>query len=89
MTVEGKVEADTIAISSDGIEARISTRGAELVSLSSKDTGEVLWQGGDGFWSAHSPLLFPVVGRLVGDEIQVEGRRYPMPIHGFARSLQF
>lgn len=51
--------------------------------------GEVLWRGGNGFWSGQSPLLFPVVGRVFNDVIQVEGSRYPMPIHGFARSSQF
>ena len=79
----------TISISSEEIQATVSTLGAELVSLRSMAAGEVLWRGGNGFWSGQSPLLFPVVGRLVGDVIQVAGSQYPMPIHGFARSSHF
>ncbi len=79
----------TISVSSEEIHATISTLGAELVSLRSTIVGEILWRGGGSFWSGHSPLLFPIVGRVADDAIQIEGGRYPMPIHGFARSSCF
>lgn len=39
------------------------------------------------FWTGHAPLLFPIVGRLNGDVLRVDGREYHMRQHGFARRL--
>lgn len=39
------------------------------------------------FWAGHAPLLFPIVGRLNGDVLRVEGCEYAMPQHGFARRM--
>ena len=64
--------------------------GAELTSVINKINGiEHLWQADPQFWTWHSPVLFPVVGRCLNDEITIDGRKYNMEKHGFARKSQF
>src|SRR5579872_4460166 len=75
-------------IRSDGISATIKADGAELCSLKNADGLELLWQAGPD-WPRHSPMLFPIVGRLKGDELRHQGKTYPMTQHGFARDRTF
>ena len=78
-----------LTIGSGELTAEISNTGAELVRL--KDVGgrDYLWNGDPAYWKGRAPLLFPIVGRAVGDQIHVEGRSYPMRQHGFARTSRF
>ena len=41
------------------------------------------------FWSGRSPVLFPMVGKAPNDHVSIEGQRYPMGQHGFARRSEF
>ncbi|MET2826832.1 aldose 1-epimerase family protein [Mesorhizobium shangrilense] len=79
---------DSQTLHGDGISATIVAQGAELVSLRSAEGLELLWQAGPE-WRRHSPVLFPIVGRLKGDQLHHRGRTYPMTQHGFARDRQF
>lgn len=74
---------------SDNLAARISSFGAELVGLAHRNHGEILWPGDALWWERSSPILFPVVGRCAGDRIRVGTASYPMPLHGFAHSMEF
>ncbi len=66
---------DTHTIRSGGLTATVKAQGAELCSL--KNAGvEFLWQAGPA-WTRHAPLLFPIVGRLVNDEMRHRGKTYP------------
>lgn len=76
-------------IGSDQLSAAISPLGAELTSLETADGLPLLWNGDPAWWTGRSPLLFPIVGRVPGDEILIEGRRYPLKQHGFARTSMF
>ena len=38
---------------------------------------------------ATHPILFPIVGRLNGDVLRIDGVEYPMKQHGFARRSAF
>lgn len=77
-------------IENEFFTARISTMGAELQSLRLKSTGsEYIWAGDPNVWSGRSPLLFPVVGRLLNDQYTYQGTTYPMPKHGFAKNSEF
>jgi galactose mutarotase-like enzyme len=50
------------------IQVKINSFGAELNSLKRVDTNlEYLWQGNPQYWNRHSPVLFPIVGRLKDD----------------------
>ncbi|MBZ9794270.1 aldose 1-epimerase family protein [Mesorhizobium sp. ES1-4] len=79
---------DSLTLHGDGISATIAGQGAELVSLRDADGLELLWQAGPA-WRRHSPVLFPIVGRLMGDRLRHRGQTYPMTQHGFARDKRF
>lgn len=82
------MEQDSLTLHGDGISATVVGQGAELVSLRDADGTEFLWQAGPE-WRRHSPVLFPIVGRLKGDRLHHQGRTYPMTQHGFARDKPF
>ncbi|AZO23909.1 MAG: aldose 1-epimerase family protein [Mesorhizobium sp.] len=82
------MEQDSLMLHGDGISATIVGQGAELVSLRDADGTELLWQAGPA-WRRHSPVLFPIVGRLKGDRLRHRGQNYPMTQHGFARDRRF
>lgn len=79
---------DTHTIRSGRLAATIKAHGAELCSLKHGSGIEFVWQAGPQ-WPRHAPLLFPIVGRLAGDELRHRGKSYPMTQHGFARDSRF
>ena len=81
--------ADRVAIASGALHAAIDPLGAELVSLRDADGRELMTDADPAFWSGHAPLLFPIVGRLAGDTLRLDGRTFPMKQHGFARRMRF
>jgi galactose mutarotase-like enzyme len=70
------------------LSATIKPDGAELISLRGAGEGELLWQAGPQ-WPRHSPVLFPIVGRLAEGRLRHQGRDYVMTQHGFARDSLF
>ena len=77
-------------IENEFLTASVSDMGAELQSLKMKKTNdEYIWQGDPNVWAGHSPLLFPIVGRLKNDSYIYEGKKYTLGKHGFARKSQF
>jgi len=79
---------DSHTLRSEGISATIKGAGAELCSIRNAKGLELLWQAGPA-WPRHSPLLFPIVGRLKNDQLRHRGKTYPMTQHGFARDHRF
>src|SRR5258707_1780581 len=79
---------DTHTIHCGSLTATIKAQGAELSSLKDAAGVEFIWQAGPA-WPRHAPLLFPIVGRLVNDEMRHRGRTYRMTQHGFARDSRF
>jgi galactose mutarotase-like enzyme len=71
----------------NGREANIAATGAELQSLRLGGM-DLLWTAGP-LWPRHAPLLFPVVGGLMGNALHHRGTTYTMPKHGFARTREF
>lgn len=78
---------EDVRIASEALAARITPLGAELLSLTDAAGREYMTDADPAFWTGHAPLLFPIVGRLNGDALRVDGRDYPMKQHGFARRL--
>ncbi|MES2622728.1 MAG: aldose 1-epimerase family protein [Bacteroidota bacterium] len=77
-------------IENEFLKVKVREYGAELTSIFSKQTTtEHLWQAETQIWGWHAPVLFPVVGRCLNDEIVIEGRTYPIEKHGFARKSNF
>jgi galactose mutarotase-like enzyme len=79
---------DRHSLTSERISATIKADGAELCSLRNAEGQELLWQAGAA-WPRHSPILFPIVGRLKNDELHHLGQTYPMKQHGVARDRRF
>ena len=70
------------------IEYTVSNHGAELQSIRFEGR-EYLWQGDPAYWGRRAPILFPIVGKVAGDLLRVDGQSYPMKQHGFARDAAF
>lgn len=82
------MSTDRHTLRSGAITATIKADGAELCSLRNAEGLELLWQAGPA-WPRHSPLLFPIVGRLKDDQLRHRGKTCPMTQHGFARDQRF
>lgn len=77
-------------IENEHLKVGVKEFGCELTSIISKATGfQYLWQGDEKIWSGQSPILFPIVGRLIDDKYYLDGVEYEMPKHGFARKLKW
>ena len=81
-------------IKNNFIKAKIKTLGAELNSLQQIDEKadeniEYLWCGDSKYWNRHSPILFPIIGRLKNDSYFYKNKKYKMSQHGFARDKEF
>lgn len=69
------------------LEIKTVKKGAELVSV--KFNGIEKLHDGESFWNRHSPILFPIVGKLKDGKTEIEGKTYKMGQHGFARDMEF
>lgn len=73
-------------ISNEYLEVKVKSFGAELTSIKSKETGiEYLWQGDPNIWAGQSPILFPIIGRVLNDKYYLNSIEYSMMKHGFFR----
>jgi galactose mutarotase-like enzyme len=80
---------DLIEITSGALTAAINPLGAELTSLRDAGGRELMTNADPAFWASHAPILFPVVGRLNGNTLRIDGTSYEMEQHGFARRKMF
>ncbi len=78
-----------VTIRNDNLEVSISTTGAELQSVKDQNGEERLWQGDPRYWTGRAPILFPNCGGLKDDAYLLQGIRYEMPKHGFARKAEW
>lgn len=80
---------DLVEIASNGLTAAINPLGAELVHLRDSQRRELMSDADPAFWAHTAPILFPVIGMTNGGVIRIDGVKYPMPKHGFARDSTF
>ncbi len=73
----------------DLIAITISDFGAELQSIKTRKGTELIWQARKNVWPRHAPTLFPIVGRLVNDQLVHQGIAHTLTQHGFARDHLF
>ncbi len=77
-------------LENDCLLIEINSVGAELTRIYSKKTElEYLWEGDSKFWGRQSPILFPTVGLLKDKKYTIDGVKYTLPQHGFARDCDF
>ncbi len=70
------------------LRVQLDALGAELKSVL-RNGVQYLWQGDAAVWKDTAPLLFPVVGRQCCFSYLLDGVRYEMPMHGFAKDSTF
>jgi galactose mutarotase-like enzyme len=85
--VSGEPPRDPIRLRAGDAVAEIARRGAELRRL--RLNGFELIRESDDIWPATSPILFPIVGWACDGSIRVDGKTYPMAVHGFAAAQLF
>lgn len=72
------------------LKVRVAQFGAVLTSIQSQKSGhEFLWQGDKSVWNGQSPILFPIIGKLLDDKCRIDGREYEIIRHGLARHREF
>jgi len=81
--------SDWITIRAAGLSATINPQGAQLSRLRDADDRDLQWNGDPAIWVGRAPLLFPIVGMLVGGQYRTGGHSYSLPRHGFARNRRF
>jgi galactose mutarotase-like enzyme len=74
---------------SEELSAAVDPQGAQLSTLRDRQGRDLLWDGDPAVWSGRAPLLFPIVGVLVGGVYRLDGHVYALNRHGFARGRQF
>lgn len=79
-----------VTLENDFIKATISSKGAEIHSIVNKaDRTEYIWQANPDVWAFHAPNLFPIVGGLKDNTLNVDGKQYSLGRHGFARHVTY
>lgn len=81
--------SDWITIRTTGLSATINPQGAQLSVLRDAADRDLQWSGDPAVWKGRAPLLFPIVGMLVGGQYRTGGRSFALPRHGFARDRRF
>jgi galactose mutarotase-like enzyme len=79
-----------VELHNEHLSVTINPKGAELYSIYSPEKSlEYLWQGDPTYWGKRSPILFPIVGALLNNQYQFQGKTYNLSRHGFARDRMF
>lgn len=79
-----------IFLENEELKVTINPKGAEIISLIDKnDHTEYIWSGSSNIWNYHAPHLFPIVGALKDNTLIVDGEKYHLNRHGFARTSTF
>lgn len=77
-------------ISNKYAEITANDFGAELISFKLLSCNiEFMWDVDEKIWGRHSPVLFPIVGKLKDGIYKFNGNSYNLNQHGFARDSRF
>ncbi len=71
------------------LTATFKAEGAELCALTDHEGLNYIWTADATYWGRHTPILFPLVGKITGDSYTHNGTSYKMGAHGFARDRVF
>lgn len=78
-----------VTLDNGRLHIEISEEGAEIQRIQDAQGIDRLWGGDPAFWAGRSPVLFPVAGALKDDAYTLDGVRYSLAKHGFARVRTF
>ncbi len=79
---------NNIFLKNNNLTVKISTLGAEIQSLK-KSEKEYIWEGNPDIWEGHSPILFPICGKLADNKFIIDGKEFSLNMHGFAKKSVF
>jgi galactose mutarotase-like enzyme len=77
-----------ICLKAGAAHALIALKGAEMTEWAVGDR-PLLWRPDPAVWNETAPLLFPVVGWTKEHQVRVDGKVFPLGLHGFARHREF
>ncbi len=77
-----------INIKNTYLTASFNELGAELKSLKYNET-DYIWNGDEKYWPGSAPVLFPICSGLKDDEYYLDGIKYTLQKHGYARFKTF
>lgn len=77
-----------IIIQNEYLTAKFNEIGAELKSLVCNNT-EYIWNGDETYWKGSAPIIFPICSGLKDDQYILNGEKYTLGKHGFARFKEF
>lgn len=77
-----------VTIKSGKTVAKFNELGAELKSLVCGET-EYIWKGDESFWKDSCPVLFPICSGLIDNTYYIDGKKYNLTKHGFAKKSVF
>lgn len=77
-----------ITIKNEHITASFATLGAELKSFV-YNGAEYIWPGSEKSWKGSAPILFPICSGLKDDTYYLDGKKYQLQKHGYARFCEF
>ena len=80
---------DRSQLQNEHLTLEVASLGAEMQYLRTQQGDDLLWHGDAAFWTGRAPVLFPIVGRAVGDVVAVGDHTASMSQHGFARRCEF
>jgi galactose mutarotase-like enzyme len=80
---------DLTKITSQQLSAEIDPLGAQLFSLKDPEGRDLQWNGDPAVWKGRAPILFPIVGALLGNQYSLDGHDFSLSRHGFARDRLF
>lgn len=79
-----------VTLENEYLKVTVSNVGAQIHSIIDKSDGtEIMWQADPTIWPYHAPNLFPVVGGLKENTLNVNQKQYTLGRHGFARTSIF
>lgn len=77
-------------LSNDLLTVTIDSIGAEVHSvINNRTQTDYIWCGDKRFWGRHSPVLFPLVGKVWEGKYLMDGTEFQLGQHGFARNNEF
>ncbi len=79
-----------VILENEYLKVKLSHKGAQINSIVGKTDGtEYIWQANPDVWAFHAPNLFPIVGGLKDNTLNVDGKQYTLGRHGFARNVVY
>ena len=63
-------------LKNDKLTITVADHGAELKSMTGADGTEYLFDGNPKWWKYTSPVLFPIVGKLVNGKYRAEDKEF-------------